>query len=73
MSCAFPSSALRAHQLLVGWSFAFGMVDITDFACNFVSCFGDTNPLAVVLRVASPVVDASSDAVARRYVGAWGR
>ena len=59
MSCAFPSPVLRAHELLIGGSLPSGLMgmDITDCACNFVSLFGKTNPLAMVLQVASPVVD----------------
>ena len=74
-SCAFPSPVLRAHLLLVNGILAFGLTgtDITRCACNFVSLFGKTKPLAMVLQVASPVVNDSSDAVARRYIGACGR
>ena len=35
-------------------------MDITGCACNFVSLFGKTKSLAMVLQEASPVVDDSS-------------
>ena len=66
---------VQAHLLLVGGSIAFGLTGmiISGCSCNFVSLFGKTKQLAMVLQEASPIVDVFSVALAPRYVGAFGR